>query len=222
MLSISDMFDDKAMQELHALVATLGWRDGAETAGHAARMVKRNLQADLSTRNGARLVAMIENAICSHPVVIAATQPRSFARFVISKTVTGGGYGLHVDNLFMAGQQGEIRTDVSFTVFLSNPEEYEGGELAIEHAGISQNVKLPLGDMVLYPATSLHSVTPVIKGERIVCVGWIESRVKNAADREILFDLENLRASLARHHAQDSVEMLTVSKVIANLLRRFS
>jgi len=221
MITISRVFDHKAIQDMHALIATLGWRDGAETAGHAAKKVKRNLQADMSTRNGARLGAMLETAIREHPVVRAYGQPHRWARLILSKTLVGGGYGLHVDNPFMGGKEGEIRTDLSFTVFLSAPEDYEGGELVIEHAGTTQMVKLAMGDMVLYPSTSLHRVAPVTGGARIACVGWIESRIKAATDREILFDLENLRASLAEQHTPDSIEMLTLSKNIANLQRRF-
>ena len=221
MITISGILAPATLQEIRALVATLGWRDGVETAGHAAKRVKHNMQADLSTRNGAKVKTLLENAIRDHPVVHAAAQPRRFARLVLSKTTAGGGYGLHVDNPFMRGPEGEVRTDVAFTLFLSDIADYEGGELVIEEAGMARTLKLPLGDMVLYPATNLHRVAPVIRGERLACVGWIESRIRDAADREILFDLENLRASLGEQQAPDSVAMLTLSKAIANLLRRF-
>jgi PKHD-type hydroxylase len=141
---------------------------------------------------------------------------------LVSRTQAGGGYGLHVDNPFMGEGSARLRTDLSFTLFLSDPGNYEGGELEIETAGFTQSLKLPAGDLVLYPSTSLHRVADVRSGTRLVCVGWIESLVPDAGERELLFDLENLKATLAQSHAPQSPEMLTLSKTISNLLRKFS
>ena len=117
---------------------------------------------------------------------------------------------------------GKMRTDLSFTLFLSDPQAYEGGELQIEHAGQSMQLKPSAGDLVLYPSTSLHQVNQVTSGERLVCVGWIESRIKRADDREILFDLANLKSQLAQDYAPQSPAMLMAAKLLANLERRFS
>ena len=116
----------------------------------------------------------------------------------------------------------QLRTDLSFTLFLSDPEDYDGGELSIEHVGLTQRLKPLAGDLVLYPSTSLHEVRPVTRGTRFACVGWIESAVRAPEDREILFELENLRASLSGRLDPQSLDMLTLSKALANLKRRFA
>lgn len=221
LLTLSGLLPPRDLAEVRELAATLGWRDGAETAGQVARAVKRNQQADLSSRTGKELREKLKEKIQRHPVLRAAVQPRHFSKLIVSRTETGGGYGFHVDNAFMGAGEHRLRTDVSYTLFLSDPESYEGGELDIELAGMTQSVKLPAGDLVLYPSTSLHRVAPVTSGTRLVCVGWIESGVPDAAVREILFDLENLRSSLAGTLDLQSAEMLILSKSISNLLRRF-
>ena len=122
----------------------------------------------------------------------------------------------------MGASGDQVRTDISFTLFLSDPDTYKGGELVIEHAGATQSLKLKVGDMVIYPSTSLHQVAPVREGERVVCVGWVESLIARPDDRETLFDLTNLKATLGETHDPQSPQMLTLSKAIANLIRRFS
>ncbi len=222
LLPIANILDQAKLAEATELMALVNWRDGAETAGKIAREVKRNLQADLTSRSGAKLRTLLNSAIQNHPTLKAAAQPRQFTKPMISKTEPGGGYGLHVDNSYMPNGDSEIRTDLSFTLFLSEPESYQGGELEIQHAGQTFNIKLKAGDLILYPSTSLHQVKTVQSGTRLVCIGWIESRIKNPADREILYEVANLKAALARHHAAQSPEMLKLSKIQANLKRRLS
>lgn len=219
LLTISDVLSQAQQSEARELLGTIAWRDGAETAGPTAKAVKLNEQADLTSRTGAKLRGLLQSAIEAHPVLVAAAQPRQFSPLIVSRTGEGGGYGLHVDNPFMGRGEARIRTDLSFTLFLSDPGDYEGGVLEIEHAGLTQALKPAAGDLVLYPSTSLHRVTPVTRGRRFVCVGWIESNVADPRGREVLFDLENLRASLMGKYDRQSAEMLTLSKTIANLLR---
>lgn len=221
LLTLSNVLDATDLDEVGALIASLSWRDGVETAGGMARAVKRNQQADLSSRTGAQARQLLKTKVECHPVLRAAAQPRQFSKLIVSRTEAGGGYGHHVDNPFMGAGESRLRTDFSFTLFLSEPDDYEGGELEIELAGMTQSVKLPAGDLVLYPSTSLHRVAPVVSGKRLVCVGWIESSVPDAAVREIIFDLENLRTSLAGKVDLQSPEMLVLSKSISNLVRRF-
>lgn len=221
LISISQVLDTDHLALVNGLLETLVWKDGAETAGRVARSVKRNQQADLTQTVGLKVEQILSEAIRRHPVLSAAAQPGRFSNLLVSKTEAGGGYGLHVDNAFMRSQQGEMRTDLSFTLFLSSPDDYEGGELVIEHAGQTQSLKLPAGDLVLYPSSSLHKVAEVVSGTRLVCVGWIESRVRRADDRETLFDLINVKAELSGRLEAQSPELLTLSKVIANLKRRF-
>ena len=222
LLPIANVLDSAKLAEAQEMLALLTWRDGADTAGKTAREVKRNLQADLSTRSGAKLKTLLNSAVQQHPTVKAAAQPRQFSKLLLSKTETGGGYGLHVDNSYMPTGNSEIRTDLSFTLFLSPPDAYEGGELEIQHAGQAFSIKLAAGDLILYPSTNLHQVKPVQSGTRLVCVGWIESRVKRSEDRELLYELSTLKAALAQQYPAQSPEMLKLSRIQGNLKRRFS
>ncbi|WP_430431309.1 Fe2+-dependent dioxygenase [Oceanicaulis sp.] len=221
-LTIGSILSAESLAEARALMDQLRWSDGAKTAGPTARRVKRNRQADLSSNTGARLKTLLESALAAHVTFNAATRPKRFSKLLVTETSDGGEYGAHVDNPFMGRGEARIRTDVSFTLFLSDPDSYEGGELVIDQAGATQSVKGQAGDVFVYPSTYLHAVSPVTSGVRRVCVGWIESDIPDAGDRELLFDLENLHASLSRQHTPHSPEMLTVTKLFANLSRRLS
>jgi PKHD-type hydroxylase len=155
-------------------------------------------------------------------VIKAAAQPRRFSPLLISKTGVGGHYGAHVDNAVMGKGAARLRTDLSFTLFLSPPSEYDGGELMIHNAGMAQELKGEAGHLVLYPSGSIHEVKPVTRGTRIVSVGWIESLLADAGQRELLFDLENLRTALRQQLPSQSAELLTLDKTIANLLRMWA
>ena len=115
-----------------------------------------------------------------------------------------------------------MRTDLSFTLFLSDPADYDGGELNIDMAGMTHSVKGEVGDLVIYPSTTLHQVAEVTRGTRYVCVGWIESLIRSTEQREMLFDLDNLRAELLKSHDKNSPELLTLTKTIANLTRMWA
>lgn len=224
LLKIANVLTAEILADLRTQLDLLTWNDGAETAGRTAKQVKRNLQADLSSRSGVKVREILNDAVMGHPLIGTAARPARFTKFLVSKTEAGGGYGMHIDNAYMvAGADADaIRTDLSFTLFLSSPEEYEGGELQIEHAGQTIRAKPDAGDLILYPSTSLHQVRPVTSGTRLVCVGWIESRIKRAEDRELLFDVSNLKAELAKQYDRQSPEMLITAKILSNLLRRFS
>lgn len=221
LISISSVLDADQLGLVSGLLQDVVWKDGAETAGPAARRVKHNQQADLGQTIGPKIEQILSKEITQNPVLRAAAQPHRFSTLLLSKTQAEGGYGLHVDNAFMGFGEAALRTDLSFTLFLSSPEDYDGGELVIEHAGQTQSLKLPAGDLLLYPSSSVHKVAEVTSGERLVCVGWIESRVRRADDRETLFDLINLKAELSAQFDDQSPEILTLSKTIANLKRRF-
>jgi len=222
LITIANVLDHEALEQVHVLMNTVRWKDGAETAGATARKVKRNLQADLTSRTGAQLRDQLTQAISSNTVLQAAAQPSRFSKLLVSTTEDGGGYGLHVDNALMPIGGEKMRTDLSFTLFLSDPDSYKGGELQIEYAGQSVDLKPTAGDLVLYPSTSLHSVNEVTSGTRLACVGWIESRVQRPDDRELLFDMTNLKTALAQHYSAQSPEMLMSGKILSNLIRRFS
>jgi PKHD-type hydroxylase len=220
LLMISAITDELHLAAIRERLAMLDWRDGRSSAGPVAREVKHNLQAVMDSTAGRALAEQLHCAIVDNPVVRAAAQPRRLAPLIISKTGEGGHYGPHIDNALMAGRQHDrIRADLAFTLFLAAPDDYDGGELVIHNAGQTQEIKGEVGKMVLYPASSIHEVRPVTKGERIVCVGWIESLIADPANREILFDLENLRAALRTSLPVQSEASLTLDKTIANLMR---
>lgn len=223
MILVIDALRDPAhIAALQDRIAMLEWRDGRETAGSTARAVKRNLQAAMDTVSGRRLQEELLAIISGNAVVRAAAQPRRISPLLVSKTGVGGQYGAHVDNALMGKGSNRLRTDLSFTLFLTPPTEYDGGELVIHNAGMTQDVKGEVGNLVLYPSASIHEVKPVTRGERIVCVGWIESLLTDQAQRDILFDLENLRAALRQALPRQSDALLTIDKTIANLLRMWA
>lgn len=218
-LVINALDDAEHLAAVRERIAMLEWRDGRETAGPVAREVKRNLQAAMDSTAGRRLQDELSALIGDNRVLKAAAVPRRFSPLLISKTGVGGQYGAHVDNALMGKGAARLRTDLSFTLFLTPPQDYDGGELVIHAAGMTQSLKGEAGHLVLYPSSSIHEVRPVTRGERIVCVGWIESLIADQARREMLFDLENLRTSLRRTLPAQSAELLTLDKTIANLLR---
>ena len=222
LLTVSSVVSKELLKDIRALVPTLTWNDGGKTAGATARAVKHNQQADLSTGSGAVVRTRLLEAIRSHPLVRSAARPHRFSRLLVSRTEPGGGYGAHVDNALMGRGNHRIRTDVSFTLFLNGPEDYAGGELEVERPGMLHSLKPQAGDLVLYPSTSLHRVAPVTSGCRLVCVGWIQSVIPDQQQREVLMDLDNVRAALRAQHPVQSAEMLVLQKTIANLTRMWA
>ncbi len=188
------------------------WRDGKATAGGAAKQAKHNLQADASAPPIKGVLRKIESALRAHPVFAAAALPDEFARLIVSKYGAGMEYGEHVDAAYIEG----VRADLSFTLFLSAPDEYSGGELIVAAAGHDDEIKLPAGALVLYPSTSIHRVAPVKDGERIAVVGWIKSRVRSGDARQILYDL-----ACAIEDTRDAAHRLRLANIRNNLLRFF-
>lgn len=195
---------------------TSRFEDGRITAGWHARALKRNQQARHSAALSA-LLAQVTDGLLAHELVQAAARPKAFIRILLSRYESGMQYGNHVDDALMEGQ----RTDLSFTLFLNAPDQYEGGELVIDEASAERPFKEQAGTMLLYPATTLHRVMPVTGGCRLVLVGWIRSYIRDAAQREILFDLERSIAQL-RHRADQSETLVMLLKTRSNLLRMWA
>ena len=221
-LSIAAITDAEKLAEITAAIDKLEWQDGRKTAGKVAARVKDNSQAIMSNPAGRALSQMLMPLIIENPVVIAAARPRRHSKLLVSKTHDGGRYGAHVDNALMGKSEARIRTDISFTLFLSDPASYEGGELVVQSAGLTQSIKGEAGNLLLYPSTSVHEVKPVTKGVRLVAVGWIESMIRDAAQRELLFDMQNTRNSLRAKLPADAPELLMLDKTIANLMRMWA
>jgi PKHD-type hydroxylase len=218
-VKIAAFTEAEQIAKIERLLEPLVWRDGRETAGRMAREVKRNEQAIMNNEAGRAIRAELEPLIAENPVVRASARPRRFTPLMISKTADGGHYGSHVDNALMGRDRNQMRTDISFTLYLSNAADYAGGELVIHSAGMTQVVTGNWGELVLYPSTSIHEVKPVTSGERIVCVGWIESLVADPSKRELLFDMENMRTAMRQKLPAGSPELLALDKSMSNLLR---
>jgi len=215
MLGLDAVLTPEELTSIRGRLSGTDFQDGRTTAGWHARQVKSNEQLPADDPVSRVVRTEIEAALRRNPIFSAAVQPK-FVQLLLNRYGPGQAYGTHVDDAFMNGR----RTDVSVTVFLSAPESYEGGELVIETPAGDQRVKLPAGAAIIYPASSLHRVEPVTKGERLACVGWIESRIRDGAAREILFDLERARRSLFQQHGK-TPEFDLIAKATANLLRRW-
>jgi PKHD-type hydroxylase len=194
-------------------LARANFTDGRETAGFAARMVKHNRQA----ANDGKIETvrkLVESRILGHEVFALAVRPKTLTTIMFSAYEPGMRYGSHVDDALMQG----MRTDVSFTLFLSEPASYDGGELVIESASGEEAVKLEAGSLVVYPSTALHHVAEVTRGMRLAAVGWARSYIRDGARRELLFDLDTARRQMFAQNGK-SAEYDLISKSLANLLR---
>lgn len=216
---IANVLNTDELEDARVKASALEWRDGAATAGPVAKRVKRNLQANTGTAAGKALTGKLKQAVLASQVFQAAARPAKFSPLLISRTSGGGGYGAHVDNAIMGEGAGRMRTDLSFTLFLSSPDDYEGGALAMDMPGGVQRIKPAAGDLVLYPSTLIHEVEPVTEGERLAAVGWVQSDVREQERRQILFDLEQVRVAQRAGTAAEAPERLVLDKAISNLLR---
>lgn len=190
------------------------FEDGAKTASGAAKAVKSNLQARKGDAVVKRASDMVRETLEQNSDFQAAALPAKFARITFSRYTAGMSYGTHVDNAFING----VRTDLSFTLFLSDPDSYRGGELIIKRHDGDEAVKLPSGALYLYPSDTLHSVAPVEEGERLAAVGWVQSRVRLEEHRAVLFDLDRTLRQLPKTEDAEPLR-LNLLRVRNSLLR---
>jgi PKHD-type hydroxylase len=210
---IANVITPAELEYARRVLAAAAFEDGRRTAGWAAAQLKNNEQAvaDVATHDlRDTLVKQIE----SHPVFSLAVRAKTLVGVMFSRYAPGHAYGNHVDNAIMQRQ----RVDVSFTLFLSDPTAYDGGELIIDtHLG-HEAIKPNAGTLFAYPATTLHRVAPVARGERLAMVGWARSYVRDAAQRELLFDLETAQRTLFDRYGK-SPELDLITKSVSNLFR---
>jgi PKHD-type hydroxylase len=199
----------------------LTWTSGKRTAGAAARGVKENLQADGADPRVQALERFVVDALRRHPLFEIAARPARLTRVIFSRYEPGMTYGAHTDDALMGAGEDKLRTDLAFTIFLANSNSYEGGALVIGSALGEQQIKLEAGDAILYPAGSIHHVAPVTNGARLAAVGWVQSFIPDAAQREVLFDLSVSRSRLAQAGVARE-DLLPIDKSISNLLRMWS
>jgi PKHD-type hydroxylase len=216
-LSNDDVADFRRIMDASA------WEDGRSTAGAQSAMVKRNEQLPPDGEVARQLGNRIISALTANPRFLSAAVPRHifpplFNRYVASDAHH---FGVHVDNAVRGDRLTglRIRTDLSVTLFLSEPDDYDGGELVIEDFYGSHEVKLPAGDLVLYPASSLHLVTPVTRGMRVGSFFWLQSMIRDAQARSMIFDLDTSIQALAERLGRDDPEAVRLTGIYHNLIR---
>tara|TARA_B100000212_G_scaffold119094_1_gene88992 strand:- start:232 stop:897 length:666 start_codon:yes stop_codon:yes gene_type:complete len=190
------------------------WEDGKKTAGKQAAEVKNNLQLNRNSEISRKNSGFIVKKLLTNTLIKSFALPKKIHGIMFTKSSSGMRYGRHIDNAYMSSG----RADLSFSIFLNKKNDYEGGELVIENINTENKFKLDEGEIIIYPSTYLHSVEEITKGERLVCVGWIESYVKSIEEREYLFDIDaGARGMLAKHGRSDELDL--IFKSYSNLLR---
>jgi PKHD-type hydroxylase len=222
MLHVPKVLDATQVADFRKRLAVAGWTDGRITAGYQSVRAKNNLQLPESDPVARELSAAVRAALDRSPLFFAAALPRRIFTPLFNLYEQGNGFGDHVDNAVRYEQTGQpVRTDLSATLFLSGPEEYDGGELVIGAASGTHSVKLPAGDMVLYPATTIHKVEAITRGERHACFFWIQSMVRDEGERTLLFNLDLAIQKLNQDHPGHAAAVELVG-VYHNLLRKWA
>lgn len=224
LIPIENVLSKDEVREFRARLDQAPWQDGLKTAGTLARAVKRNQQLEDGSELAVSLGNHILRKLGSHPAFISAALPDKIYPPKFNRYADGGAYGAHVDSALMQvpGTSVTVRSDLSATLFLAEPDEYDGGELEIEGPFGVQAVKLEAGDMVLYPSSSLHRVTPVTRGARIASFFWIQSLVADEGERTLLFDLDQAIQALTPTVPPEDGTLLKLTGVYHNLLRRWA
>ena len=221
---IENVLDDAEVRQFREALAAADWQDGAGTAGTRSVAVKQNLQLDRQDALAQELGNTILRKLGHHPEFVSASLAEKIWPPVFNLYQDGGHYGTHSDAALMRLPEAglTIRSDLSATLFLSDPESYDGGELIVEEQYGAQAVKLAAGDMVLYPSSSLHQVAPVTRGQRICAITWIQSAVAGTSARALLYDLDQSIRALTPDRARDDPEINRLIHVYHNLLRRWA
>jgi PKHD-type hydroxylase len=216
-LIIRDVLTGAEINAARAAMDAAEFVDGRATAGWHARLVKSNEQVRRGNAQVDKACKSIAEKLLKNPLFQIWARPKALSPVILSRYKPGMSYGSHVDDALMQG----LRTDISFTVFLAETDAYDGGSLVIETTAGEEDVKLEPGSAVVYPATTLHRVEEVSRGERLAAVGWAQSYIRDAARRELLFDLETARRQLFEATGKTPVFDL-VAKSCANLLRMWA
>lgn len=223
LLRIPALLSREEVQQCRQALEAAAWQDGRTTAGHVAAQVKSNLQLPLDSPVGKTIGDLLLDKLGQNPLFMSAALPLKVLPPRFNRYEGGGTYGNHIDNAFFTipGSSFKVRTDVSTTVFFSDPDEYEGGELVVEDTFGQQSVKLAAGDAIVYPGTSLHCVNPVTQGVRFASFFWTQSLVKSAEQRRLLFELDQSVQHLSIDHPNYH-RIASLSGTYHNLLRMWS
>ncbi|PXV58346.1 PKHD-type hydroxylase [Dyella jiangningensis] len=222
LLHLPNVLDHAQIRAMRQALDQATWTDGRETVGPQGAKVKRNLQLPDASPLRAELGKIVLDALARQPLYHAATLPLRTLTPRFNRYEGGGQYGFHVDGAVMSLPGGEqLRSDISCTLFLAEPEEYDGGELIVSDTYGEHEVKLPAGDAILYPSSSLHRVAPVTRGARIAAFFWVQSLIQDDSKRRLLFELDAAIQTLTRTQA-DPQALLQLFGVYHNLLRQWA
>lgn len=224
LLTIPEVLSPQAARDLRERVLAADWVDGKATSGAGASSVKNNRQLPEQGPVTQAAQAQVTSALTGNAAFLSAALPHSVFPPLFNRYGIGEEFGLHVDNAirFHNATGVRIRTDLSATLFLTEPADYEGGELEIEGSFGTLSYKLPAGHMLLYPSTSLHRVTPVTRGERVSCFFWLQSLVADHSAREMLYDLDQSVQALTAERGKADAQVLRLTALYHNLVRRWA
>ncbi|MBF2019365.1 MAG: Fe2+-dependent dioxygenase [Hydrococcus sp. C42_A2020_068] len=216
-LAIDNILTPEELQFVVESLSQANFVDGKMTAGWHAKLVKNNIQLEKTSERAVELTDLVKAVLERNLLLKTAVLPKIIHSILFSRYEKGMSYGSHTDNAFM----GKWRSDVSFTLFLSSPNTYSGGELVVATMDGDRSYKLEAGSAIVYPSSMLHRVEPVTEGVRLVAVGWIQSLVGDPSEREILFELDTVRRSIFAKEGK-TLEFDLLSKTHSNLLRKWA
>lgn len=224
MVKIAGVLDEAGVRRVREIIDAGPWVDGNETSGHQSRLAKRNQQLKQGCEEAAKAGRIVLDVLGQVPEFVAAALPLKVFPPLFNRYEGGEAFGAHVDNSIraLAGSEFRIRSDLSCTLFLEPPEAYEGGELVVEDLFGEHSVKLAAGDMVLYPASSVHRVTPVTRGARTACFFWLQSMVRDDGERELLYRLDRSIRTLSVDRGATDPVVVDLTSHYHNLMRRWA
>lgn len=224
MLHVPGVLSPNEVADLRALIDAAPWQDGNATSGSQSALAKRNLQLPEASDAARAAGATVREALTRSPLFMSAALPHTVYPPLFNRYGPGQTFGDHVDNAmrFQRDQGVRIRTDLSATLFLADPDSYEGGGLIVEDTYGVHEVKLPAGDLILYPATSLHRVEPVTRGERVASFFWVQSLVRDDGRRTLLFDMDLAIQKLAQEVGPGAPGIVSLTGTYQNLLRMWA
>ena len=224
MLPIPDVLTGDELARVREMVEAGPWQDGNVTSGHQSALAKRNRQLPEDSEAARAAGKLVLDALGRSPTFIAAALPLKIFPPLFNRYQGGDTFGTHVDNAvrIQRGSNFRVRSDLSATLFLADPESYDGGELVVEDTLGAHQVKLPAGHLLLYPASSLHRVEPVTRGARIASFFWVQSMVRDTAARDLLFDLDQAVQAAGAAMGQDDRTVISLTGIYHNLLRRWA
>jgi len=224
LIAIPELLDAAGVAKARAIVDAADWIDGNATSGHQSALAKKNAQLPEDSAAAREAGTLVLDALSASPLFVAAALPLKVYPPLFNRYAGGDAFGAHVDSAIRIrrGSDFRVRSDLSATLFLADPDSYDGGELVIEEQFGEQRVKLPAGHMVLYPASSVHRVEPVTRGTRVASFFWIQSMIRDDGQRRILFELDQAVQDVAARLGQDDPAAVRLTGTYHNLLRRWA